>query len=69
MSPSYSKKEIRMVRILLRHLGSTLSIWLHKAFTLADPKSEKDLWFDCFFALLGSAFVKVPRKILGEIET
>ncbi len=40
------------------------------AFTCEDSKSAKKSWqFDCLFALLGSARVKVARKYVGEIDT
>ncbi len=45
------------------------NIILPAAFTLVDPKSAKrDLWHDCLFALLGSAFVKAVHKNVGEID-
>jgi len=35
----------------------------------ADPKSAKRYWLlDCHFALLGSAWVKVACKLVGEID-
>ena len=53
------EKIIYCTSLLLLPLLSISSTCLHAAFTLGDPKSEKrHWWFDCLFALLGSACIQ-----------